>query len=256
MAKRTGVHAARHVGAGEPNAGGTATGAPPPQHFGLPPGIDLSPEALAGRMLARHRAAIRIKKPAVAVPRLAHIAQVTLTLATARGFHSMSLRDLSEGTGLSMGALYAYFSSKETLLSMILDTVAEVVEEVLGHPPEGLPDARARLAWLIGAHVALTEAMLDWFTFVYMEAKAFPAEARARAVASEARTEALFSAVIEEGRAAGLFRVDDVAMAAALIKPMVQDWYVKRSKYRRRGITPERFAQSLAAFAARALGAP
>jgi AcrR family transcriptional regulator len=223
--------------------------------FGLPVDLDLSPEALAARMLTRHRATIRIKKPAVAVPRLAHIAQVTLTLANARGFHSMSLRDLSEGTGLSMGALYAYFSSKEMLLSMILDVVAEVVEEVLGHPPEGLPDARARLAWLIGAHVALTEAMLDWFTFVYMEAKAFPPEARARAVASEARTEALFSTVIEDGRAAGLFQVDDVALTAAFIKPMVQDWYVKRAKYRRRGISPDRFAQGLAAFAERALGA-
>lgn len=249
MAKRTAGHAAKEAGTGTaraPSAG---------PDFGLPQGLDLSPEALAARMLARHRATIRIKKPAVAVPRLAHIAQVTLTLANARGFHSMSLRDLSEGTGLSMGALYAYFSSKETLLAMILDVVAEVVEEVLGHPPEGLPDARARLAWLIGAHVALTEAMLDWFTFVYMEAKAFPPEARARAVASEARTEALFAAIIEEGRAAGLFPVEDVALAAAFIKPMVQDWYVKRSKYRRRGISPQHFAQGLAAFSARALGA-
>ncbi|MEP9350913.1 TetR/AcrR family transcriptional regulator [Xanthobacter sp. KR7-225] len=221
----------------------------------LPEGVDLSPEALARRMLERHRATIRVKKSGVAVPRLAQIAQATLTLANKSGFHSMSLRDLSEGTGLSMGALYAYFSSKETLLSMILDTVAEVVEEVLGRPPAGLADPRARLAWLIGAHVALTEAMPDWFTFVYMEAKAFPPQARARAVASEARTEALFAAVIEEGRARGVFQVDDVAMAAALIKPMVQDWYVKRSKYRRRGISPEQFASSLSAFATRALGA-
>ena len=249
MAKRASARAGQ---AQRATAAGPAARAGAPL---LPEGVDLSPEALARRMLERHRAAIRVKKPGVAVPRLAQIAQVTLTLANKSGFHSMSLRDLSEGTGLSMGALYAYFSSKETLLSMILDTVAEVVEEVLGHPPEGLADPRARLAWLIGAHVALTEAMLDWFTFVYMEAKAFPPQARARAVASEARTEALFAGVIEEGRAGGVFQVDDVAMAAALIKPMVQDWYVKRAKYRRRGISPERFASSLSAFAQRALGA-
>lgn len=164
----------------------------------LPAGLDLSAEALARRMLARHQATIRVKNPKVAVARLAHIAETTLTLANASGFHSTSLRDLSEHSGLSMGALYAYFDSKETLLAMILDTVAGVVEEVLGQPPEDLTGPLERLRWLIATHVALTEAMLDWFTFVYMEAKAFPAAARAQAVASEQRTEALIAHILEE----------------------------------------------------------
>lgn len=222
----------------------------------LDPEVDLSMEALARRMLARHQATIRVKNPKVAVARLAHIAHTTLTLANAGGFHSMSLRDLSERSGLSMGALYAYFDSKETLLAMILDTVAGVVEEVLARPPDALDDPAARLRWIIAAHVALTEAMLDWFIFVYMEAKAFPAPARARAVASEQRTEALIADILEDGRAKGVFRVDDALMTAALIKPMLQDWYVKRSKYRRRGISPEHFVASLTAFVEEALNVP
>lgn len=229
---------------------------PLPDLSGLPGlGLDLSTEALAARILARHGATIRVKKPDVAVPRLAAIIEATLELANESGFQATSLRDLSEQSGLSMGALYAYFDSKETLLRMILDTVAGVVEEALGEPPAALVTPAERLRWLLATHVALTEAMLPWFTFAYMEAKSFPPEARAAAVASEERTEALIARILEEGAAAGAFRPGDGQMSAALIKPLLQDWYVKRSKYRRRDISAARFAASLIAFVERAVGA-
>lgn len=66
---------------------------------------DLSMEALCARILERHAATIRIKKPAVAIGNLARIVETTLMLANRKGFHSTSLRDLTEQSGLSMGAL-------------------------------------------------------------------------------------------------------------------------------------------------------
>jgi AcrR family transcriptional regulator len=211
--------------------------------------FDLSMEALCARMLERHQTTIRIRKPAVAIANLARIVETTLTLANAKGFHSMSLRDLTEHTGLSMGALYAYFDSKDTLLMMILGQVVVAVEDVLTHPPPGLEgDPAARLRWLLETHLYLTETMQPWFVFAYMEAKAFPREGRDLAVASELTTERLLAEALEQGARAGLFRVADAEMTAALIKPLLQDWYVKRAKYRRRGITPERYAQSVIDF--------
>lgn len=231
--------------------------APPHKDMGSAmAGLDLSMEAMATRMLARHQATIRVKKAHVATARLARIVETTLTLANNAGFQSMSLRDLSEQSGLSMGALYAYFDSKETLLRMILDTVSTVVEEVLGAPPAHLDGPRAHLTWLLRTHVTLTEAMLPWFTFSYMEAKTFPPEARAMAVASERRTERFICDALTEGATAGVFAIEDAAMTAALIKPMLQDWYVKRSKYRRRGITPDAFADAVIAFVERAILPP
>ena len=105
--------------------------------------LDLSLEALAARILARHGETVRVKKAPLATKRLARIVECTLALANRVGFHSMSLRDLSQESGLSMGALYAYFDSKETLLLMILGTVSEVVEEALGEPPGDLAGREA-----------------------------------------------------------------------------------------------------------------
>lgn len=219
-------------------------------------GRDLTMEGLCARLLERHRDTVRIKKPHVAVANLARIVEATLTEANRKGFHSMSLRDLTEASGLSMGALYAYFDSKETLLMMILGTVAAAIEEVLGTPPPDLEsDPRARLRWLLETHVYLTEAMQPWFTFAYMEAKAFPQAGREAAQRGELATEALIADALADGVARGVFRVADVTMTAALVKPLLQDWYVKRGKYRKRGVTPERYAASVIGFVEAAIGA-
>lgn len=217
--------------------------------------FDLSMEALCARILERHAATIRVKKPAVATANLARIVETTLALANHKGFHSMSLRDLAAASELSMGALYAYFDSKDTLLMMILGQVVGAAEEVLGHPPAALADdPPGRLRWLLETHVYLTEAMHLWFVFAYMEAKAFSKEGRELAIGSELATERLLAETLEDGVRRGCFTIPDVEMAAALIKPLLQDWYVKRGKYRRRGITPERYARSVTDFVERAIG--
>lgn len=213
------------------------------------PRAPLSMPALAERIVARHQGAIRVKKAHVATRNLTKILNSALTLSNRTGFHAMSLRDLSEHSGVSMGALYTCFDSKETLLGMILHTVAEAVEDELAKPLaeiDGGPTERLR--WLLTQHVRLTEAMQPWFFFVYMEAKAFPQDARASARAHELRTEALIEALLIEGSKSGAFAVDDPAMTATLIKPLLQDWYVKRAKYRRRGVGPDRFAQTIVDF--------
>lgn len=217
-------------------------------------------ESLAARIHARHRDTIKVQKPHVAAANLARILDAALTLSNRHGFHAMTLRQLAQASGLSMGGLYSYLDSKDTLLLMILEEVSHAVEEALGAAPEAVKaDPRAHLRWLIARHVALTEEMHPWFLFAYMEAKAFPPEGRRRAVDSERLSERMVAQVIEEGMAAGVFATGDALFAAALVKPLLQDWYVKRGKYRARGIDAEAYAAHVTAFVEGALaprGAP
>ncbi len=216
--------------------------------------FDFSLKAICTRMLERHRDTIRTQKPHVAVARLMRIIQTTLTLANRKGFHSMSLRDLATESGLSMGALYTYFDTKETLLMMILGEVSSAVSQTLGSPPVHLTDDPAeRLHWLLETHVYLTEVMQPWFVFAYMEAKAFPKEGREKATKSELSTESMIADALADGVERGLFSIDDLEMTASLIKPLLQDWYVKRSKYRRRGVSPEQYVQAVTEFVGTAI---
>lgn len=207
---------------------------------------DYSTEALCAHILERHRDTIIVKKPAFAVRKLSVIVTAALDLSNQKGFQAMSLRDLSEASGVSMGGLYAYFDTKTTLLKMILTEVTEQVRTVLSSAPEDVADDPAlHLDWLIDTHVRLTEAMLPWFTFAFMEAKNFPAAERRMATDSEELTERFFADCIAQGVADGIFRADTSPLLASLIKPLLQDWYVKRPKYRRRAVSIETFVRTV-----------
>jgi AcrR family transcriptional regulator len=227
--------------------------------IGSDPAISLSGafsnERLCKRIFERHRATIKIQKPRVAIANLVRIIEATLRLSNRHGFHAMTLRELAKTSGLSMGSLYSYFDNKETLLSMILGEVSATVIEVLNTLPAEVPGSASRhLDWLIGTHIRLTDEMRPWFTFVFMEAKAFPVKARRMAVESEASTERIFAAVLERGKRSGEFQIGDVGLTAALIKPVVQDWYVKHAKYRKRGVSVDQFAAAATRFLTGATG--
>lgn len=215
---------------------------------------DFSMEGLCASMLERHRDTIRVQKPRIAIGKLARIVETILTLSNRQGFHATSLREISAASGVSMGGLYAYFDSKDTLLLMILGQVSETTTQVLDSAPLDVrADPVTHLRWLIAAHVALTEAMLPWFVFAFMEAKSFPPAGRRAAVASEEATEAIFTAVLEKGAQNGTFSLGEPSFEAALVKPLLQDWYVKRAKWRRRGITAQVYTVRVQSFIERAL---
>lgn len=198
---------------------------------------------LCRSILIRHQDTVSVRNQAVAVPRLRAILEAALDLSNRGGFQAMTLRDLSAASGMSTGGLYAYFDSKTTLLKMILTEVTDVVQRVLSSAPDGVrKDPVVHLCWMIDTHLHLTEALLPWFTFVFMEAKNFPVAERRIAVDSEALTERFVADIIAQGVAGGQFRSDTSPLLPALIKPLLQDWYVKRAKYRRRDVTLESYS--------------
>lgn len=213
-------------------------------------------DALCASMLQRHRDTIAVQKPEFALRKLKVIVSAALDISNSKGFQAMSLRDLSLASGVSMGGLYAYFDSKTTLLKMILTEVTAAVKRSLSDPPaEVAADPRAHLLWLIDTHVRMTEEMLPWFTFAFMEAKNFPAEERRMATDSEELTEAYLAGAIAAGVRSGVFRADTSPLLSALIKPLLQDWYVKRAKYRRRAVSMQTYIETVQAISVAACDA-
>lgn len=189
-----------------------------------------------------NRDSIKIKKPKFALPNLQLIINSTLDLSNRSGFQAMSLRDLSRHAGISMGALYSYIESKERLLAIILGHVLHLVDTVLGAPEGRRGSPKDRLRWLLRSHIYLTEVMQPWFFFAYMEAKSFDRWGRRMAIESELHTQGLIADCLSEGMASGAFRSVDPVMTASLIKPLLQDWYLKRWKYRRSNVGPDAYA--------------
>ena len=203
--------------------------------------VSLSMEDLCHELFLDNRKSIKIKKEGVAVKNLVKILDAALTLSNEKGFAAMSLRDLSAKAGLSMGALYTYFSSKEELLQMIQRQSAVVVH-VLLEQIEDIEDPLSKLKRVIQSHLFLSEVMQPWFYFAYMETKNLAKQEHKKAIEAELATEKLLIDIMKEGRDKGVFKSVNMELTGAVIKAMLQDWYLKRWKYARRNVSVEKYA--------------
>ena len=154
---------------------------------------------------ARHRKTIRIKKEKTVVKNLDKIFTATLKISNEKGFQAMTMRDFSKETGLSMGALYSYFSSKEELLEMIQHQGRKMVKRLLEDHVLALEDPLGRLRKAICIHIYLSEALQPWFYFSYMEAKNMNRAEKEKALASELSTGPYFCRHYPSGAGIGCF---------------------------------------------------
>ncbi|MFH1058216.1 MAG: TetR/AcrR family transcriptional regulator [Pseudomonadota bacterium] len=208
-------------------------------------GIALSD--ICQEMLADNRGSIKLKKDKTALKNLELIIAATLQMANRKGFQAMTMRDLAQASGLSMGTLYDCFAGKDELLEMLQNAHRQVVGRAMAQAVAGVADPAQKLAAAIRAHLYLSEAMQPWFFFSYMEARHLNEAEKEKAKQSELATEKAFADIVAEGRAAGAFADVDPELTAAVIKAAVQDWYLKRGKYARRRVSVERYADFVVA---------
>lgn len=210
--------------------------------------IKVSKLELYHRTFSDNKENIRVKSEKTALKNLEKIFCATLKISNKKGYHNMSMRDLSSETGLSMGALYAYFSSKEELLGMLQRHVRTLVRQVLEERIASVKGAADMLGMAVRTHLYLSEIMQPWFYFSYMETKNLSDEDRKNALESELATETMIRNILELGEAEAVFLSRNHQLSAGLIKAMLQEWYVNRWKYAKRNVSVDQYADFVLEF--------
>ncbi|MBW1866325.1 MAG: TetR/AcrR family transcriptional regulator [Deltaproteobacteria bacterium] len=205
--------------------------------------IHISREDICLNIYAQNREKFRIKKEKTVVKNLGKIFTAALKISNEKGFQAMSMRNFSKETGLSIGALYSYFSSKDELLEMIQRQGRLMVKRLLDDHILALEDPLDRLRKAICIHIYLSEALQPWFYFSYMEAKNMNRAEKEKALASELATDLIFADIIRQGQSSGTFLPRDPQLTAGLIKAILQDWYLKRWKHAKRKISVDQYAR-------------
>jgi AcrR family transcriptional regulator len=191
-------------------------------------------------LLDRNAERITVKRRKPALENLEKIFNATFKLANEVGFRAMNLRDLCGETGLSMGGLYGYISSKDQLAEMIEDVVRHVTHETPLLFDE-LRDPLDRIEALIRASIYISEILQPWFYFVFMDSRVLQPQQRNTAKESELHVQSVIADIIMQIQDRPQGSAD---LMAAHIMAMFQDWYVKRWKYRAAAVDPDRFADS------------
>jgi AcrR family transcriptional regulator len=192
-------------------------------------------------LLDRNHANISVKRREVALENLQRIFAATFRLANTLGFKAMTLRDLCRETGLSMGGLYGYIDSKDRLAFMIEDVVRHLSEFFpvwFEHIDAPLDQLEARLR----AYLYFSELLHPWFFFVFMEARTLSQEHRTLAKDVEVQTHSHIAAILEN---TGRLTAAEAYLLAAHCMSLIQDWQVKRWKFRAANIRVDDFADSV-----------
>jgi len=205
----------------------------------------------ARRVYLENQGAISIKKEKTAVANLEKIFSAVFSITYKKGFQAMSMRDLSTKTGMSLGALYAYFPGKKQLLAIIQAQGRAIIKEALESFSEEAQGPLEKLRATIRTHIYLSELFRPWFYFTFMEARNLKAGEFEAVRAMEEHTQAMLTRILEQGEKEGIFREGNHDLTACMTKALQQEWYLKRWKYTRQKICVDQFTDYVLAMVER-----
>jgi AcrR family transcriptional regulator len=184
----------------------------------------------------------------------AAIREAAVGLIARHGFEAVSMRRLAEAVGVTPGALYRYFPTKQALLhammrahmrSLIACWRAEA-------PPRSAPPA-ARLEAFARFHVRYHIVRRDEVFINYMELRSLAPENAPEIKALRREYEAELRAILKDGVAVGAFAAPDLAVTAMALIAMLTGVTTWRKEGGR--LSPAEIEQAYAALALAAVGA-
>ena len=183
---------------------------------------------------------------------LRRLYEVALVRFAERGFHAVSVRDLTRELGLQASSLYAHVSSKQQLLGDLIRLGHEEHRDQLRLAMlEAGAEPADQIAALTRAHVRVHATYPLLTRVCNRELGALEDQQRQEILAIRLDAERLFLDVIERGQRLGAFATPDTMLAVAAIGAMgmrVSEWWHPDV-----GISVEEVADTYAAFAVKLL---
>ena len=186
-----------------------------------------------------------IKNQALVKERRAQIVEAAVKLFVQHGYHKTTTRALARETGLSIGSLYEYVSTKDDVLYLVCMAIhAEVekgVKEALARPTEG----KAALAEVIREFFKVCDRMSDHILLIYQVTQFLPLKWQRKVLEAELRiTNEYIEAMRELRRQGKLPELDDdtINLAGHNISVIGHSWAFRRW-YFARNFTLEQFIE-------------
>lgn len=133
---------------------------------------------------------------------------VATRLFARNGFEGTSVQDIVDAAGVTKGAMYHYYGSKDDLLYEVYHQVLTMqtshLEEIAAGPGSAEQRLRAAAADVVQTSLDNLDDMIVFFRSLHMLPEDKQAQVRAERRAYQDR----FKALVEEGVSAGVFRSD------------------------------------------------
>ena len=155
-----------------------------------------------------------------------------------RGYHRTTVSDIASRAGVADGTIYLYFKGKEDILVSVFERAMQRFnEEARRIVEDGAGDPENTLRRIVALHLDLLGEDRDLAVIFQVE---FRHTLHVLELLSRSRMRdylALIAQVVEEGKAAGVFKADVDAMFVAkaafgILDEMATDWVLSRKNIR------------------------
>ena len=194
----------------------------------------------------RHKYSLRGKRPEVVVRNLKLIFEHSFMISEQRGFYAMSLRDLSNSSQLSIGAVYGCINSKNDIPNIACDTISFLHTEFLQRYQQDNASHEVLMSHIRNS-VYLAEILDSWFRFLIQEVKHLDVKSRICVSSLDRSHEQVLSALISGQRDSSISNdaLLETEMIPRAVKSFIHQWCLRNDEYKQHGITVDQYATSL-----------
>ena len=153
--------------------------------------------------------------------RLEAIRSVALRMFVNEGYQAVSLRQLAVHAGMQAGSLYHYFESKQCLLFELIEEHEYHLLHCVSKTPLARFDPRSALGHYLDAYLRFALPRRQWHLLSTRESYCLETAQRAKIEGLRAKQERLLKEVISLGMVGGRFQVDDLNIAVAAVRDML-----------------------------------
>src|ERR1700722_15280446 len=162
----------------------------------------------ACEMAVRQKESAGGARPGAGRPVKERLLRVATRLFARHGFEGTSVQDIVDAAGVTKGAMYHYYGSKDDLLYEVYHQVLTMqtshLEQIAAGPGSAEERLRAAAADVISTSLDNLDDMIVFFRSLHM----LPEDKQGQVRAERRLYHDKFKALVEEGQAAGVFRAD------------------------------------------------
>lgn len=127
-----------------------------------------------------------------------HIAGKSVELFVKKGYHQTTVREIAKASGMSMGALYDYISTKEDILFLVCDHIHTAVSTKLTASITSDQDSLQNLKDAICEYYTIIDELQNYMLLLYQETKSLNINSRKYIYSAELELTNIFADILKK----------------------------------------------------------
>jgi len=151
-----------------------------------------------------------------------------------KGFGATSIQEISETANVALPVTYHYVKKKSEIMRLIMEDVLNTFQKRLIKEVKDIVDPMEKLATAVILYLRVLDEQREKVLLIYQKSSSLDRRSKTQIMALEVDVSEIFSNIINEGIAQGVFKQVDVDLMAYNILMLSYMWILKHWHFKDR----------------------